>query len=166
MQQEIINLVSMTIYRRVRRMLHLPLPNQNQQRLSRRSSRNLPHLPSSLFLIPEKKRMKGTRSWQSFRWDAHKHKLSYTSYQIYANLVNGFKGDLRKSVAFHLFLWWLISLEVAEADSCQKRILLGSPLELNNWWQWSKESSSNPLSLCPSGLSPLFRFSRSAQLRM
>lgn len=64
--------------RRVKRTLHLPVPNPSPTRCHQRPSRSQPPLPPSLLLLPQRRRMKGTRSWQSSRLDAHVHLSSHT----------------------------------------------------------------------------------------
>lgn len=109
-------------------LLFHPL-SSSPQRLLRRPSRSPSHPLLSLLLLTEKRRMKGTRSWRSFRLDACEH--SYTSWQTSGQglLISAYWGPF----AYRFFLWSLILLEVATAgcNGCQNK---GSFLSPDNSW--------------------------------
>lgn len=58
-------------------MPHPPLPRQSPPRFRRRPSRSRYPLPPSQPQPLEKRRMKGTRSWRSYRLDKHRHTYTH-----------------------------------------------------------------------------------------
>lgn len=120
-------------------MLHLLLPKPSPPRFHRRPSRSQPPLPLSPLLLQEKKRMKGTRSWQSSRLEKHWH----------AYMCKRFKTgwiflifDLRVWIAYHFFQRWLTFSKVAKDELWPLRISLILTLSHVGHNSWGKGADS------------------------